>query len=101
MIPRLDACLLSSFARKPLQGNARLCWLRGSILLRSDPRGRLHGPCPAHVRRTFGDIHRSQGYSIANGAIVRIAQFYAAEKEAIAAPPDRRAELRRHPIQRR
>ncbi len=49
----------------------------------------------AHVRRKFVDIHRSQGSSIAEKAIGRIAQLYAVEKEARGTPPDRRAELRR------
>jgi hypothetical protein len=48
----------------------------------------------AHVRRKFVDIHRSQGSPIAEGAIGRIAQLYAVEKEARGSPPDRRAELR-------
>jgi transposase len=50
--------------------------------------------CMAHVRRKFVDIHRSQGSPIAEEAIGRIAQLYAAEKEARGSPPDRRAELR-------
>jgi transposase len=50
--------------------------------------------CMAHVRRKFVDIHRSQGFPIAEEAIGRIAQLYAVEKEARGSPPDRRAELR-------
>ena len=49
----------------------------------------------AHVRRKFVDIHRSQGSPIGEGAIGRVAQLYALEKEARCSPPDRRAELRR------
>ena len=37
-IPRLDAC-------------RRLCRVRRPLPLRRHPRGRLHGPCPAQVRR--------------------------------------------------
>lgn len=51
--------------------------------------------CMAHVRRKFGDIHRSQRSPIAEEALGRIAQLYAVEKEAGGSPPDRRAELRR------
>ena len=51
--------------------------------------------CMAHVRRKFGDIHRSQSSPIAEEAIARIAQLYAVEKEARGSPPDDRVELRR------
>jgi len=51
--------------------------------------------CMAHVRRKFVDIHRSQGFPIAEEAIGRIARLYAIEKEARGSPPDRRAELRK------
>lgn len=49
----------------------------------------------AHVRRKFVDIHRSQGSSIAEEAIGRIAQLYAVEKEARGSPPDIRVALRK------
>ncbi len=50
--------------------------------------------CMAHVWRKFVDVHRSQGSSIAEEAIRRIAQLYAVEKEARGSPPDRRVEIR-------
>jgi hypothetical protein len=51
-LPRLDAC-------------RRLCRVRGSLPLRRHPRGRLHGPCQAQVRRH----PPSQGSPIAEEAI--------------------------------
>ena len=54
--------------------------------------------CMAHVRRKFVDIHRAQGSAIADGqsdgAIKRIAQLYAVEKEARGSPSGRRVEIR-------
>lgn len=50
--------------------------------------------CMAHVRRKFVDVHRSQGSSIAEEAILRISQLYAIEKEARGSPPDQRAAIR-------
>lgn len=48
----------------------------------------------AHIRRKFVDVHRSQGSSIAEEAILRISQLYAVEKEARGSPPDQRAAIR-------
>jgi len=50
--------------------------------------------CMAHIRRKFVDMHRSQGSSIAEEAILRISQLYAVEKEARDSPPDQRAAIR-------
>ena len=50
--------------------------------------------CIAHVRRKFVDVFASQGPVIAEEAIRRIADLYAAEKEAPGKPPDERAVLR-------
>ena len=50
--------------------------------------------CMAHVRRKFVDLHKSQGSSIAEDAIKRIASLYAVEKEARGSPPDNRIAIR-------
>lgn len=50
--------------------------------------------CMAHIRRKFVDVHKSQGSTIAEEAIRRIAQLYAVEKEARGSPPDQRVEIR-------
>jgi transposase len=50
--------------------------------------------CMAHVRRKFVDIFASQGNAIAEEAIRRIAELYAAEKEARGKSPDARVALR-------
>ncbi|WP_299823625.1 transposase, partial [uncultured Jannaschia sp.] len=49
---------------------------------------------PSIARRKFVDVHRAQGSTIADEAIRRIAQPYAAEKETRGPPPDRRVEVR-------
>lgn len=51
--------------------------------------------CMAHVRRTFVDVHRSQGSAIAEEAILRIRELYAVEKQARGSPPDQRAAIRK------
>lgn len=48
----------------------------------------------AHIRRKFVDVHRSQGSSIAEEAILRISQLYAVEKEVRGSPPDQRVAIR-------
>ena len=48
----------------------------------------------ASFRRKFVEVHRSQGSSIAEEAILRISQLYAIEKEARGSPPDQRAAIR-------
>lgn len=51
--------------------------------------------CMPHVRRKFVDIHGPRARSaISDGAIRRIAQLYAVEKEARGSPPDRRIDIR-------
>ena len=50
-IPGLDACPLSWFASKPLSGNGRLFRIQRPLPFWRHPRGRLHGPHPAQVRR--------------------------------------------------
>ncbi|MCV3274145.1 IS66 family transposase [Roseobacter sinensis] len=50
--------------------------------------------CMAHVRRKFVDVFASQGNAIAEGAIRRIAELYAIEKEARGKSPDARVALR-------
>lgn len=50
--------------------------------------------CMAHVRRKFVDIHKSQGSSIAEEAIKRIASLYAVEKEARGSPSGDRVAIR-------
>lgn len=50
--------------------------------------------CMAHVRRKFVDVFKSQGASIAEQAIQRIALLYVVEKEARGLPPEQRVELR-------
>lgn len=50
--------------------------------------------CLAHVRRKFVDVHRSQGSSIAEDAIGRIARLYAVEAAARGLPPEERVRLR-------
>lgn len=50
--------------------------------------------CMAHVRRKFVDVFASQGNSIAEEAIRRIAELYAVEKEARGKSPDARIALR-------
>ena len=51
--------------------------------------------CMAHVRRKFVDVHASQGSTVAEEAIKRIATLYAVEKQARGRPPTERAALRR------
>ena len=50
--------------------------------------------CMAHVRRKFVDVFASQGSSIAEEAIKRIALLYAVEKEARGMSPEERVALR-------
>jgi transposase len=50
--------------------------------------------CIAHVRRKFVDVFASQGSSIAEEAIKRIALLYAVEKEVRGLPPEDRMMLR-------
>jgi transposase len=50
--------------------------------------------CMAHVRRKFVDVFASQGNVIAQGAIRRIAELYAVEKDARGTSPDARVALR-------
>ena len=50
--------------------------------------------CMVHVRRKFVDVFASQGSSIAEEAIRRIALLYAVEKEARGKTPDERVALR-------
>ncbi len=50
--------------------------------------------CMAHVRRKFVDVFASQGSSIAEEAIKRIALLYAVEKEVRGKSPDERVALR-------
>ena len=50
--------------------------------------------CMAHVRRKFVDVHQSQGGTIAEEAIKRIAALYAVEKQARGKAPAERAALR-------
>ncbi len=50
--------------------------------------------CMAHVRRKFVDVFASQGNAIAEEAIRRIAELYAAEKGARGKSPDERVVLR-------
>ncbi|MDG1458566.1 MAG: IS66 family transposase [Pseudoprimorskyibacter sp.] len=50
--------------------------------------------CMAHVRRKFVDVFASQGSSVAEEAIRRIALLYAVEKEARGMMPDARVVLR-------
>ena len=48
----------------------------------------------AHVRRKFVDVFASQGNAIAEEAIRRIAELYAAEKDARGKTPEERGALR-------
>ena len=50
--------------------------------------------CMAHIRRKFVDVHKAQGSAIADEAIRRIAELYAAGKAARGLPPDKRVEIR-------
>jgi len=50
--------------------------------------------CMAHIRRKFVDVHKSQGSTIAEEAIKRIAQLYGVEKEVRGQPPDERVKAR-------
>jgi transposase len=52
--------------------------------------------CMAHIRRKFVDVHKAQGSAIAEGAIARIAQLYAIEKQARGSPPDIRVTVRQN-----
>lgn len=57
--------------------------------------GRVHEvACMAHVRRKFVDVFKSQGLSIAEEAIKRIAALYGVEKEARGKSPEDRATIR-------
>lgn len=57
--------------------------------------GRVHEvACMAHVRRKFVDVFKSQGSSIAEEAIKRIAALYGVEKEARGKSPEERAAIR-------
>ena len=50
--------------------------------------------CMAHMRRKFVCVHKAQGSAIADEAIRRIAELYAAEKVARGLPPDKRTAIR-------
>jgi transposase len=50
--------------------------------------------CMAHIRRKFVDVFASQGSSIAEEAIRRIADLYAVEKDARGKSPEERAAMR-------
>ncbi len=50
--------------------------------------------CMAHIRRKFTDVFQSEGSTIAEEAIKRIAGLYAVEKEARGSPPEERLRLR-------
>jgi transposase len=50
--------------------------------------------CMAHIRRKFVDVHKSQGSTIAEEAIKRIAALYGIEKAARGQSPEDRAILR-------
>ena len=50
--------------------------------------------CMAHIRRKFVDVHKSQGSTIAEEAIKRIAKLYGIEKEVRGQPPDQRWKAR-------
>ena len=69
----------------------RLCRVRRPVSLQRYSRSRLYD----HVRRKFVEVHKAQGLAIADEAIWRIAELYAAEKAARGLPPDKRAEIKR------
>jgi len=50
--------------------------------------------CLAHIRRKFVDVFQSQGSTIAEEAIKRIAELYAIEQQARGLPPEDRVRLR-------
>lgn len=50
--------------------------------------------CMAHIRRKFVDVFHSQGSSIAEEAIKRIAELYKVETEARGSPPEQRVHFR-------
>ena len=50
--------------------------------------------CMAHVRRKFVDVFKSQGLTIAEGAIKRIAALYGIEKDARGQSPEHRVAIR-------
>ncbi|UWQ77104.1 IS66 family transposase [Leisingera sp. M658] len=50
--------------------------------------------CMAHIRRKFVDVFQSQGLTVAEEAIRRIAELYAVEKDARRLPPQDRVQLR-------
>ena len=50
--------------------------------------------CMAHIRRKFFDVFQSQGLTVAEEALRRIAALYAVEKEARGRPPEERVGLR-------
>ena len=50
--------------------------------------------CMAHIRRKFVDVQQASGSSIAEEAIIRIAQLYGVEKEARGQSPEARVALR-------
>jgi transposase len=57
--------------------------------------GRVHEvACMAHIRRKFVDVFKSQGLSIAEETIKRIAALYGIEKEARGKSPEKRAAIR-------
>lgn len=52
--------------------------------------------CMAHIRRKFVDVFQSEGSTIAEESIKRIAGLYAVEKEARGRMPEERLHIRRH-----
>jgi hypothetical protein len=50
--------------------------------------------CLAHIRRKFVDVFKSQGSTIAEEAVKRIASLYAVEQQARGLSPDERVQLR-------
>jgi hypothetical protein len=50
--------------------------------------------CIAHIRRKFVDVFQSQGLTVAEDAIRRIAKLYTVEEDARGLPPDDRLQLR-------
>lgn len=50
--------------------------------------------CLAHIRRKFVDVFQSEGSTIAEETIKRIAGLYAVEKQARGQPPEERVRLR-------